>query len=219
MEGICKMPQGYGEHKTGFKDLTGKTIGFWTVIKRGPTKATRIYWLCSCVCGNVKHVSGVHLSNGHSTNCGCSRPRGLNSSRYKHGLSKKHPLYQTWEGMKSRCRNMSSYGGKGISVCERWDTSFEAFLSDMGDKPSSDHSIDRIDNSKGYSPDNCRWATNADQSRNKSTNRIIEFRGVTKPLVDWAHEIGINYGTLKTRLNKGMPVSDAFSKPVRRLRA
>lgn len=209
------MPQGYGLHKTAFKDLTGRSFGNWQVLERGETKSTRIYWICKCVCGKEKQVSGAHLSSGRTTNCGCSRPKGKAAGQYKHGLSKTHPLYQTWEGMKGRCKNMATYGGRGITVCDRWEKSFEAFLDDMGNKPSPLHSIDRIDNTKGYSPDNCRWATSEQQSRNTSKNRIVEYGGVRKPLIDWALEFGINYGTLKTRLNKGMPISDALTTPLR----
>jgi hypothetical protein len=125
--------------------------------------------------------------------------------RYKHGLAKKHPLYGRWVGMRERCNNKNhprynDYGGSGIAVCQRWNN-FSLFLEDMGEAPPGT-SIERIDGNKGYSPENCCWATDSQQSRNRSMTVWIEFNGETLCLFDWANKLGIHYTTLKERLQK-----------------
>lgn len=107
-----------------------------------------------------------------------------------------------------RCTNpnnpqYSSYGGRGITVCDRWRHSFENFLADMGPRPSDKHSIDRIDNDGNYEPGNCRWATQREQCRNKRSNRIIEFDGVRLPVVDWAERLGVPVEMLRGRIKQG----------------
>lgn len=121
-----------------------------------------------------------------------------------HGL-RYHPLYKRWNGMVQRCRDKNhvryaKYGGKGITVCERW-LSFPNFLADMGEPPAG-ATIERIDNSKGYSPENCVWADYSTQMRNTSRTRLIEFNGKTQCVTDWAKEIGINERSLRERLEK-----------------
>lgn len=106
------------------------------------------------------------------------------------------------------------YGALGIRVCERWRNSFSAFLSDMGRKPSQRHTLDRKDGKKGYSPDNCQWATWKDQQRNRSSNRLVHFRGEKMPLVVAAEIAGLPYATVWARLSKNWPIDKALSKPV-----
>lgn len=123
--------------------------------------------------------------------------------------------YSVWQGMKYRCNNPNApayknYGGRGIKICMRWSNSFHNFLSDMGERPTSKHTLDRIDNDKGYSPDNCRWATRAEQGRNTRANRLVTYNGQTKPLIEWSEITGVNYGTLRSRLDNGMSLEDAF---------
>lgn len=123
------------------------------------------------------------------------------------------PTYRVWYSMLSRCENKknkrySSYGGRGITVCERWRT-FDNFLSDMGVRPDG-KSIDRIDNEKGYSPENCRWATNVEQQRNKSNNHLVTHNGLTKTLVEWAEYVGMRQMKLVQRLHWGWEFADAI---------
>ena len=130
-----------------------------------------------------------------------------------HGL-RYHPLYGRWNGMVQRCHDKNhvryaKYGGKGITVCERW-LSFPNFLADMGEPPAG-ASIERIDNSKGYSPENCIWADSSTQMRNTSRTRLIEFNGKTQCVTDWAKEIGIHESSLRERLTK-WPVEKALTK-------
>lgn len=121
--------------------------------------------------------------------------------------------------MVHRCTNKNhhkykDYGGRGITVCARWLESFKNFYEDMGERPSMDHSLDRIDNNEGYSIDNCRWATPKEQSRNQRSNRILEAFGKSQCLVEWAEELGIPTSTLDSRLNKrGWCVTKALLLP------
>jgi hypothetical protein len=115
-----------------------------------------------------------------------------------------------WMGMNARCSpsnpNAKNYAQRGIAVCKRWRDSFEAFKSDMGPRPSPQHSIDRIDNAKGYLPGNCRWATQKEQMRNMRRNRLVVFRGKEMTLVEAVELSGINYATAKWRINNGWTV-------------
>ena len=119
-------------------------------------------------------------------------------------VKRNHPLYRIWKGMRARCnapsyRN-SAYQEKQITVCKRWDN-FWLFLEDMGDRPNPQHSIDRINNDKGYEPSNCRWATLKQQSSNRGKfNLLYTYNGETKILKDWSKELDINYNTLYGRI-------------------
>lgn len=143
------------------------------------------------------------------------RERGL--SNRKHG-GWGSPEYRIWVGIKERCCNPDSklyprYGGRGIVVCERWRASFEAFLADVGQRPSSDLSLDRIDNDGPYSPDNCRWADRAQQQRNKRNTRRVEWRGNLVAVSDLADQHGIHPVTLYDRIQRGWPVERAVQPP------
>lgn len=125
--------------------------------------------------------------------------------RYKHGLSRT-PEWCAWYNMLKRChdqqhKNFKEYGGRGITVCTPWRSSFEAFLKDMGQRPSAKHTLDRIDNDGNYEQSNCRWATRCAQSRNRGMTRMVEFRGESRPLGEWAQLLGIGYKSLNSRLN------------------
>lgn len=139
------------------------------------------------------------------------RKRG---GQIKHGLSKS-PEYRTWVNMKRRCEYealpvFSYYGGRGIKVCERW-SKFENFLADMGYRPNG-MSLDRIDNEGDYSPDNCRWATRKQQSRNTRTVKLIKYLDIERPLGDWAETYGLTVVCLRTRLLRGWDIERALTK-------
>jgi hypothetical protein len=126
--------------------------------------------------------------------------------------------YKSWQGMKTRCMSPTdpgypNYGGRGISVCEEWRDSFEQFLSDMGPKPTPQHTLDRINNAGNYEPGNCRWASPRTQGRNRRSNHLLTHNGQTKPLVEWAEAAGITQRSLWMRLLKGWPVERAVTMP------
>ena len=202
-------------------DLAGHKYGLLTVVAyegatNGP-KPERL-WSCACDCGNTKIVRQNNLRSGHTQSCGCHMRNQTRKANLKHGMVNTS-TYTIWCLMKARCYQPSNisygnYGAKGITVCDRWKDSFENFLADMGERPSKKHSIDRIDNLKGYSPDNCRWATSSEQNRNYSKNVVIEYKGRSQCLADWADELGIERATLGRRLRAGWSVDHAFNLPV-----
>lgn len=173
-----------------FIDLTGKRFGRLTVIKvSGLDKYKKIDWLCSCDCGKETVVSGTSIRRKLTTSCGCYQKEVHKAKVTTHGHSKvgaKSPEYKCWSSMKRRCDSprlkcYRNYGGRGIVVCDRWINSFENFLSDMGERPSPKHSIDRIKVNGNYEPSNCKWSTDGEQEINKRTNprNTSGFTGVS----------------------------------------
>ena len=160
-------------------DLTGKRIGRLTVQYRNgsavtPNGTVKPLWHCTCSCGKSLDVRGENLRTFNTLSCGCFREAILNKSERRHGLTKTK-AYGSWRAMRSRCNNPTDshyrhYGGRGIKICDRWN-SFVNFYADMGDRPAG-HTLDRIDNDKGYEPANCRWATNSEQQLNKQIYKI-----------------------------------------------
>lgn len=136
-------------------------------------KRNRTAWECQCDCGNLVIVQQDHLRSGNTKSCGCLVRETMRAKQFKHGCAVKiTPEYRTWKHIKNRCLNPSAhnfkyYGAVGVTVCKRWKNSFESFLSDMGQKPSSSHSIDRKNPNGNYTPSNCRWATKFEQIHNR----------------------------------------------------
>ncbi len=174
-------------------------------------KLKKIYWECRCDCGKTKDVRACDLKLHPDPSCGCTLREGQKRGYVRHGLSDT-PEYAIWCEMKDRCNNNPRYTGKGITVCEQWANSFEAFYADMGPRPSPSHSIDRIDNHGNYEPGNCRWATPKVQSNNTSVNQILTFEGRSMTLTAWSEELGLNPSTLFYRINRlGWTVEKALT--------
>lgn len=167
-----------------------------------------------CHCGVVFVTCTDDVNRGKTKSCGCSRKL----VNLKHGhTSKGKPSteYRTWQSMKNRCENVNDpafdrYGGNGITVCEEWSSSFESFLNDMGKKPTTKHSIDRIDNSNGYCKENCRWATKKEQAVNRGTSRLMSAHGVTQCIADWAKTLEVPAHRISGRLSNGWSDHDAL---------
>lgn len=195
--------------------LAGKKFGKLTVVKKsGNRKTGESIWECVCECGAVSHVTSSKLRKGRITTCGCGRGEA-------HGQAGSG-IYRTWALMKRRCYNKRSreypdYGGRGITVCERWRNSFSAFLADMGEKPSPSHSLDRYPNNDGnYEPTNCRWATILEQANNRRDNVTIEYDGKTMNAAEWSKATGIPQEMITKRLRRGWSTERALTQPLRR---
>lgn len=212
----------------------GKRYGRLTVVSlsrydynnlKGGAIRKRAVVLCSCDCGKEKAIDLGNLKSGHSKSCGCfaQECRVLYNTVHGDGAKGKNkaPEYETWNGIRRRCYNKKCksyeyYGAKGITVCDRWVNNYTSFLQDMGRRPSAKHTIDRIDPSGNYSPENCRWVTRLIQNRNKSNNFYIEYKGETKTLSEWALLLGIKAGTIRHRIKvSGWSIDDTFTRKVR----
>ncbi len=179
---------------------------------------TRKRVLAECDCGRPKTTCMYDLSHGRVSSCGCLRRELTEKKNRTHG-KKDMPEYRVWRGMIARCEHQwgagyENYGGRGIRVCEQWRHDFNRFLVDMGERPSPELSIDRIDNNKGYSPDNCRWATVAEQSNNKRSNLVVEINGRRQTTSEWAREIGIKPSLVFSRIHQGWDPVQALTEPV-----
>jgi hypothetical protein len=201
------------------RDITGETFGRLTAICFVAMNHNhKQVWRFKCTCGTLTDkVANSAMSDakkGRNPGCGCKQFAGNHRTHGLHGTYE----YGVWKALRQRCFSKNqpgykNYGGRGITVCERWEE-FSAFLEDMGKAPSEKHSIDRIDNDGDYTPENCRWATRAEQRRNSRQLRMVTYRGKTQCLKDWATELGIKYSALYRRVVlREQPAELAFSRP------
>lgn len=203
------------------KDLTGLRFGYLTVLAHeGKTKHGNAQWLCLCDCGEKAVVAGGHLTSGHTVSCGC-RKRSVRPTM-THGESKSR-LYNVWILMRKRCNSPNDqsyprYGGRGIKVCPEWDKSYEAFrdwaLANGYDEsaPYGECTLDRENNDKDYSPENCRWVNETVQANNRRSNRVIEYAGRKMTLAQCARETGIRADNIRRRLEQGESIERIIAK-------
>lgn len=173
----------------------------------------RFYYLCKCDCGKEIVVEKWNLKTNHTISCGCFSNEL--KRHFIHGLSKNR-IYGIWGGIKNRCLNKNEpiycrYGGRGITVCDEWRNDFTSFYNwSIENGYREDLTIDRIDNNGNYEPSNCRWVTMKEQCSNRSSTRILLYKGEKHCAMEWANKLGIKYVTLIHRLERGWPVEKAF---------
>jgi hypothetical protein len=185
----------------GLKNYPGQVFDYWTLISRAENFNTVTRWLCRCKCGTEKIVRALYLNGGRSKSCGRKPPVITSHGACVGGTFSKK--YKTWRYIRQRCLNPNHQDAKIYNglLCERW-LDYKNFAADVLDPESDDLSIDRIKNDKGYEPGNVRWVTMAEQHRNQSNCRWIEYEGRTQLLTDWAKELNLTDGCLRTRIEK-----------------
>ena len=197
------------ERRNELRDLTDQKFGRLTAIRHvGVNKYRNCLWLCKCDCGQFHTVAEGKLVQGKSRSCGCLKKENGIKQLEKHGITTggKPRTFIIWNGMKARCYNPKSvsyknYGAKGIKICDEW-MSFENFHRWAVNNGYADNSqIDRIDNSQGYCPENCRWVTVTENMRNQSKTRNITVYGITLPISVWCKELHAGKGTAYKHLN------------------
>jgi hypothetical protein len=193
-------------------DLRNQRFGRLIVIDRAPNQGEQTQWRCLCFCGTTINVNASHLKNGHTKSCGCLICDMIKERSTKHGHKRRSgasPEYESWLGAKARCyrqthKRYKDWGGRGITMCDRWLNSFEAFAADMGPRPEGT-SLDRYpDNNGPYAPGNCRWATRQEQASNT-------HNGQTLSIAEWSRLLHISYNCLQTRLSRGWSIARALN--------
>lgn len=204
---------------------TGDKFGRLVIVKELPSKSGSRQVECICDCGIVKRIALSGLVHGKVRSCGCRHIERITIHGHT-AQRKRSPEHRTWVSIKQRCfcRTSASwerYGGRGITVCERWSNSFPDFLADVGKRPSSQHSLDRFpDNNGDYKPGNVRWATRSEQQRNKRSNVWINHEGIKRLLIDVAEELGLDKrqtSTLRRRRKEGVQGSELLDPRNRHL--
>lgn len=199
-------------------DLTEKRFGRLTVVGRADIESRKTYWVCQCDCGNMKTVRSDSLKCGAIRSCGCLKKeqnihnlsqsaakKKYNEAGFKVGGTR---LYEIWQGMKKRCYKKTEpcyerYGGRGITICDEWKNDFMAFHDWALQSGYTDElTIDRKDNNKGYSPDNCRWSTAKEQGRNRRSNIKITIGNSTRTLTEWCEIFDVDYRKIRERYNR-----------------
>lgn len=201
----------------GLKDYAGVRFDRLTAVElvARENKYNDHQWRFLCDCGKTVVLRIKSVRGGNTGSCGCKAKELLAARNTKHGLCKEFSSeYRSWKDMRSRCNNhcdsdYKDYGGRGISVCEEWE-SFARFFADMGEKPHGT-TLDRKDVDGNYELANCRWATAKEQANNKRTNVYISIGGVEKTLQEWADEYGVRRETARWRMKQGWPIESVFA--------
>jgi hypothetical protein len=201
-------------------DIIGQRFGRWVVAALSSQKKYgKPACECICDCG-TKRLVAIYRLGTQTFSCGCARLEAATLKNTRHGLHK-HPLQTTWRGMKERCYNPQKaayprYGGRGIKVCDRW-LDLQNFIEDNEQLALPGTTLDRKDNDKDYSPENCRWVTQLVQANNRENCVNLEFRGRTQTVAEWARELGMFEHTLRKRIQDSKwTVEKALTTPVRK---
>lgn len=203
-------------------DLTGQRFGRLVVVERAQNIGARTAWLCKCQCGNEHIALGGNLRQGNATSCGCYHREIASKVNTKHQKSR-DKNYIEWSGIKTRCYNEMfdqyiNYGGRGITMCDRWRESFEAFYEDVSKLPhfgEKGYSLNRIDNDGNYEPNNVEWSDKIVQANNKRNNRLLTYNGKTQTMAQWSKDKKIPSSVIFKRLSLGWSVDEILTKPVR----
>lgn len=209
----------------GFIDLEGAKFERLSVIAYLYRKNLHQYWLCKCDCGALRTVTANKLRTGWTKSCGCFKRDEASARMTTHGC-RDTPEYDSYHHMLGRCLCQTNaayqdYGGRGIGICPRWidgdgeKSGIECFFSDMGLRPTADHTVDRIDNDGSYSPENCKWSTRERQARNRRSTRYVTVNGASLSLPDACERLGLKYGTINSRIQRGWSEHDALTRPLR----
>ena len=197
-----------------FVDITGQKFGSLTATSFRERKNGKTIWNMTCDCGRHHATSLSHLRCGSSVQCKTCRTKKASLTRKRNNPNDKlRSEFNIWRGMNNRCSDLGdkNYGGRGIRVNY---SSFSDFIDDIGPRPSARHSVDRIDNNKGYEKGNCRWATSKEQNLNRRNNRIIEIDGNSKPISEWADQYGVCRSLVNARIKRlGWSEEDAVKTP------
>jgi len=201
------------------KNIVGCRFGFWTVKSYFDRHKTHTRWLCVCDCGSEKIVIGDSLKKGLSKSCGCKQYELASSKNTKHGMAST-PTYKSWHAMIQRTQGKGgheSYVLRNISVCKEWFV-FENFVADMGLRPKG-KTLDRINNSQGYSKENCRWATSLQQSNNRHNTIFVVVNDEKLSLSEACKKYNIGISCARHRLNRGMSHQETFTQPNMNMRS
>ncbi len=199
-------------------DMTGTRYNSVIAVNEAGIAASRdTKWLFLCDCGNLFEANGYYVRCGKVKDCPSCAAERVRMASVKHWLSNTAE-FSTWTDIQTRCYNSKTkafkhYGGRGIVVCKRWLDSFDNFLSDMGNRPSKNHSIERINVNGNYEPSNCKWVTDKEQANNKRSNVLVTLNGITKNVTEWIIDLNLNKNTVNSRIyNLKWPLEKALTK-------
>lgn len=200
------------------KRLENQTFGRLTVLSEaGRTKSGGATWRCKCLCGNEVIVSSDSLRSGKTQSCGCIKQEQRLAQKV-HG-EVHTPIHRLWSGMRNRCNNPGNqkyyrYGGRGIRVCEAWDADYVTFRNWCVENGYREGlTLERKDVNGDYTPDNCVFASQKVQQNNRTNNHRLSYNGITHTMAEWADILGVPYGLLEHRINRGWSVEEAFTIP------
>lgn len=211
--------------KYNIEDLVGKVFTYLTILEEAPTRkyknSIQRRIICKCKCGKIHETNLPAMINGSTKSCGCyNREKvGIRSTKRQTTHNKSRTdTYHLWVTMRNRCNNekyhhYSDYGGRGIKVCERWNTSYENFINDMGERDGKGLSIERIDTNGNYEPSNCRWATAKEQANNRRNTIYIKVGDKKETLSYWCEKYGLSKSMIYGRIKRGEQKDEKLLRP------